>query len=76
MVAVLDDVHVADPSSLLLLQFLAGELDTMGLVVVATYRPAEGTGDSFAESSRSWFASGTRSGCASGALAPKAWRRS
>jgi DNA-binding NarL/FixJ family response regulator len=49
MVAVLDDVHVADPSSLLLLQFLAGHVDTMGLVVVATYRDADPTGDGFAE---------------------------
>ncbi len=49
MVAVLDDVHVADPSSLLLLQFLAGQLDTMGLVIVATYRDSDPRGDGFAE---------------------------
>ncbi|HTN80417.1 MAG TPA: AAA family ATPase, partial [Acidimicrobiales bacterium] len=41
MVAVIDDVHVADPSSLLLLQFLAGQVGSMGLVVVATYRDAD-----------------------------------
>ncbi len=49
MVAVLDDVHVADPSSLLLLQFLAGHLDSMGLLVVATYRDTELIGEGFAE---------------------------
>jgi DNA-binding CsgD family transcriptional regulator len=49
MVAVVDDAHVADPSSLLLLQFLAGQLDTMGLVVVATYRDSEATGNGFAD---------------------------
>ncbi len=49
MVAVLDDVHVADPSSLLLLQFLAGHLDSMGLLVVATYRDTDPTGAGFAE---------------------------
>ena len=32
-----------------LLQFLAGHVDTMGLVVVATYRDADPTGDGFAE---------------------------
>ncbi len=49
LVVVLDDVHVADPSSLLLLQFLAGHLDTMGLVVVATYRDSDATGNGFAD---------------------------
>ena len=45
LVAVLDDVHVADPSSLLLLQFLAGHLGGMGVLVVATYRDADAMGD-------------------------------
>ena len=49
LVAVLDDVHVADPSSLLLLQFLAGHLDGMGLLVVATYRDADAMGGGFAD---------------------------
>ena len=49
MVAVVDDAHVADPSSLLLLQFLAGQLDTIGLVVVATYRDSDATGNGFAD---------------------------
>ena len=49
LVAVLDDVHVADPSSLLLLQFLAGQLDGMGLLVVATYRDADAMGGGFAD---------------------------
>ncbi len=47
MVAVLDDIHIADPSSLLLLQFLAGHLDEMGLLVVATYRDVDMVGDGF-----------------------------
>ena len=49
MVAVLDDVHVADPSSLLLLQFLSGQLDSIGLVVLATLRDAEQTRDGITE---------------------------
>ena len=49
MVAVLDDVHVADPSSLLLLQFLAGHLDEMGLLVVATYRDGDIGGEGFTD---------------------------
>ena len=48
MVVVVDDIHVADPSSLLLLQFLAGHLDEMGLLVVATYRDVDIGADGFA----------------------------
>ena len=49
MVAVLDDVHVADPSSLLLLQFLSGHLDRTGMVIVATYREGEPTVEGFTD---------------------------
>ena len=38
---VLDDLHVADPSSLLLLQFLERDLRSGALLVVGTYRDAE-----------------------------------
>jgi class 3 adenylate cyclase len=41
LVLVLDDLHWADKSSLLLLQFLAGELRDARLLVVGTYRDAE-----------------------------------
>ena len=49
MVAVLDDIHVADPSSLLLLQFVSGHLDRTGLVIVATYREGEQTVEGFTD---------------------------
>ena len=48
MVVVVDDIHVADLSSLLLLQFLAGHLDTMSLMVVASYRDTDAGSDGFA----------------------------
>jgi predicted ATPase len=41
LVLVLDDLHWADKSSLLLLQFLAGELRDARLLVVGTYRDVE-----------------------------------
>lgn len=41
MMIVLDDLHAADPSSLLLLRFLAAELTDARLVLVATYREQE-----------------------------------
>lgn len=39
LVVVLDDVHAADASSLLLLQFLARSLRTLPLLLIVTYRP-------------------------------------
>ncbi len=41
LVLVLDDLHAADESSLLLLQFLSGELGDMRALVIATYRDVE-----------------------------------
>lgn len=41
MLLVLDDLHAADAPSLLLLQFLAGELADSRLVVVGTYRDTD-----------------------------------
>jgi len=41
LVVVLDDVHRADRSSLELLEFIAGDLTDMGILVVATYRDTE-----------------------------------
>jgi DNA-binding SARP family transcriptional activator/tetratricopeptide (TPR) repeat protein len=41
LVLVLDDLHAADMPSLLLLQFLAGELGDAGILVLGTYRDAE-----------------------------------
>ncbi|MFO0747870.1 MAG: AAA family ATPase [Myxococcota bacterium] len=41
LVMVLDDLHAADPSSLLLLQFIARELRGRALLVIGTYREAE-----------------------------------
>lgn len=41
LVVVLDDLHAADPASLLLLRFIAGSLRTVPLLVVATYREVE-----------------------------------
>ncbi|MGH2793276.1 MAG: ATP-binding protein [Actinomycetota bacterium] len=41
IVIVLEDIHAADTPSLLLLQFLAGELPLMRVVLVATYRDTE-----------------------------------
>jgi hypothetical protein len=43
LVLVLDDIHAADQPSLLLLRFLAREVRTARIVVVATYRDAEAT---------------------------------
>jgi hypothetical protein len=40
-VMVLDDLHAADPSSLLLLGFIVRELRTLPLLIVGTYREAE-----------------------------------
>jgi hypothetical protein len=44
-VLVLDDLHVADETSLLLLRFLAGELAEIPLVLVGTYREEEAVED-------------------------------
>lgn len=41
LVLVLDDLHVADTPSLLLLQFLAGELADAGIMFIGTYRDVE-----------------------------------
>lgn len=38
---ILDDVHVADPSSLLLLQFIAARIRPLPVLIVATYRDSE-----------------------------------
>jgi eukaryotic-like serine/threonine-protein kinase len=45
LVLVLDDVHAADTPSLLLLQFLAGELPDARMLVLAAYRDTELTED-------------------------------
>ncbi|MBX3026368.1 AAA family ATPase [bacterium] len=45
LLLVLDDLHAADHSSLLLLRFLARELRDLRLVVVGTYRQSETAGD-------------------------------
>jgi DNA-binding SARP family transcriptional activator len=45
LVLVLDDLHAADESSLLLLRFLAGELAELSVVVVGTYREEEAVED-------------------------------
>jgi predicted ATPase/DNA-binding CsgD family transcriptional regulator len=49
MVAVLDDVQVADQPSLLLLQFLAGQLEDIGLLLIATYRDTEPAAEGFSD---------------------------
>src|SRR5258708_5715946 len=41
VLVVLDDLHAADPSSLALLQFVAGDLRSNRVVVVVTYRDRE-----------------------------------
>ena len=41
VLVVLDDVHAADPSSLLLISFVAGQLGDIPAAVVATYREPE-----------------------------------
>jgi DNA-binding SARP family transcriptional activator len=41
ILVVLDDLHAADASSLLLLEFVAAELDHAGLMIVAAYRHNE-----------------------------------
>ncbi len=41
LVLVLDDLHWADPASLLLLEFLARDLSNMRMLVIATYREEE-----------------------------------
>src|SRR3954447_1041331 len=41
LVVVLDDVHVADSSSLLLLRYVCGQLHESGVLVIATYRDQE-----------------------------------
>ncbi|HKS52992.1 MAG TPA: AAA family ATPase, partial [Pseudonocardiaceae bacterium] len=46
---VLDDVHAADPSSLLLLEFLARAARTARLLVVAAYRPTDAESGAGAE---------------------------
>lgn len=40
-VVVIEDIHWADTASLRLLQMIAGEIATMRLLIVATYRPEE-----------------------------------
>src|SRR6185369_2506642 len=40
-VLVLDDLHWADSESLLLLRFLAGEIASLGLLVIGTQREVE-----------------------------------
>jgi hypothetical protein len=49
MVVVLDDLHRADPSSLLLVRFLARELGDARLLVVGTYRDTETPEQPFAK---------------------------
>ena len=39
---IIEDLHAADPSSLILLEFLAGQLRGLGVTFVATYREVEG----------------------------------
>lgn len=41
MILVLDDLHAADPASLLLLQFIAGELRDLPVLILGTYREPE-----------------------------------
>jgi tetratricopeptide (TPR) repeat protein len=41
LLLVLDDLHAAEPASLLLLRFVAGQLRSTHLLVVATYRDSE-----------------------------------
>ncbi|HTJ47599.1 MAG TPA: AAA family ATPase, partial [Kofleriaceae bacterium] len=41
IVIVLEDLHAADHSSLLLLELIAGQLRTMPVIVIGTYRPLE-----------------------------------
>jgi tetratricopeptide (TPR) repeat protein len=45
LVLILDDIHAADPESLLLLRFIARDLHDLRMMVVATYRTAETTKD-------------------------------
>jgi len=45
LVVVLDDLHWADESSLLLLEFLARDISASSVIVVGTYRDAEVTGN-------------------------------
>jgi DNA-binding SARP family transcriptional activator len=45
LVLVLDDLHAADESSLLMLRFLAGELAEIPIVVLGTYREEEPVDD-------------------------------
>jgi predicted ATPase/class 3 adenylate cyclase len=45
LLLVLDDLHAADEPSLLMLQFLAGELAEMAVVVVGTYREEQAAED-------------------------------
>jgi DNA-binding SARP family transcriptional activator/tetratricopeptide (TPR) repeat protein len=45
LVLVLDDLHAADEPSLLMLQFLAGEVAEMAVVVVGTYREQQAAYD-------------------------------
>ena len=49
LVLVLDDLHVADEPSLLMLRFLAGELAELPIVVLGTYREDDGESPSLAE---------------------------
>lgn len=43
LVLVLDDLHVADPGSLRMLRFVAGEIEAARMVVIGTYREDEGS---------------------------------
>lgn len=47
LVIVVDDVHVADQPSLLLLRFVARELREMGVMVIATFREVEARRDTW-----------------------------
>ena len=46
LVLIIDDAHVGDPSSLLLLQFLTRELEAAHILVIATCRETRGRGAS------------------------------
>lgn len=48
LVVVLDDLHAADPSSLLLLRFVARDIRTSRCLIVGTYRDREVEADPFA----------------------------
>ncbi|MFN7955458.1 MAG: ATP-binding protein [bacterium] len=61
ILVVLEDLHAADPSSLLLLEFLAREVGRARLVVLGTYRESSSTPRRRSRS-RAWHGSRTRCG--------------